>query len=209
MSSTLKDEDLYDSLQQQQQQQQQQHQQQQEQQQGQQGQGQGQAPSPHAQQRNPDRDSRRPHHYHPDRSPAAYAAAAGVVTSSYPPVRSNIGNPPNPYPASHAQNQQNEQQQQSSPQYQQQQQQHPRLRPKTTLSATGRYTVPGDEQSPATMRATQRLDQYRIIRSLGEGSFGKVKLAIHAASGREVALKIISRRKLLTRDMVGRVEREI
>ncbi|KAF9893935.1 Protein kinase [Aspergillus nanangensis] len=64
-------------------------------------------------------------------------------------------------------------------------------------------------QSPATMRDMQRLDQYQTVRLLGEGSFGKVKLAIHQPSGRQVALKIISRRKLLSRDMVGRVEREI
>lgn len=64
-------------------------------------------------------------------------------------------------------------------------------------------------QSPATMRDMQRLDQYKTVRILGEGSFGKVKLAIHQPSGRQVALKIISRRKLLSRDMVGRVEREI
>lgn len=65
------------------------------------------------------------------------------------------------------------------------------------------------KQSPATTRDMQRLDQYKTIKILGEGSFGKVKLAIHQPSGRQVALKIISRRKLLSRDMVGRVEREI
>ncbi|WEW60210.1 Protein kinase [Emydomyces testavorans] len=70
------------------------------------------------------------------------------------------------------------------------------------------FAVP-HEQSPATARDMQRLEQYKTVRILGEGSFGKVKLAIHRASGREVALKIISRRKLLSRDMVGRVEREI
>ncbi|OXV05335.1 hypothetical protein Egran_06896 [Elaphomyces granulatus] len=64
-------------------------------------------------------------------------------------------------------------------------------------------------QSPATMRDMQRLDQYTTVKMLGEGSFGKVKLAIHQPSGRQVALKIIARRKLLSRDMVGRVEREI
>lgn len=64
-------------------------------------------------------------------------------------------------------------------------------------------------QSPATTRDMQRLDQYQTVKILGEGSFGKVKLAIHQPSGRQVALKIISRRKLLSRDMVGRVEREI
>ncbi|KAJ5220209.1 hypothetical protein N7468_009413 [Penicillium chermesinum] len=64
-------------------------------------------------------------------------------------------------------------------------------------------------QSPATTRDMQRLDQYQTVKILGEGSFGKVKLAIHQPSGRQVALKIISRRKLLSRDMIGRVEREI
>lgn len=66
-----------------------------------------------------------------------------------------------------------------------------------------------ETQSPATTRDMQRLDQYYTVKILGEGSFGKVKLAIHQPSGRQVALKIISRRKLLSRDMVGRVEREI
>ncbi|OJJ04208.1 hypothetical protein ASPVEDRAFT_54423 [Aspergillus versicolor CBS 583.65] len=64
-------------------------------------------------------------------------------------------------------------------------------------------------QSPTTMRDMQRLDQYHTVKVLGEGSFGKVKLAIHQPSGRQVALKVISRRKLLSRDMIGRVEREI
>ena len=70
---------------------------------------------------------------------------------------------------------------------------------------------PGDasRESPATTRDMQRLDQYKTVRILGEGSFGKVKLAIHQPSGRQVALKVITRRKLLSRDMVGRVEREI
>lgn len=73
---------------------------------------------------------------------------------------------------------------------------------------TGRGDAAGT-QSPATTRDMQRLDQYQTLKILGEGSFGKVKLAIHQPSGRQVALKIISRRKLLSRDMVGRVEREI
>lgn len=66
-----------------------------------------------------------------------------------------------------------------------------------------------DDQSPATLRDMQRLEMYTTVRMLGEGSFGKVKLAVHKASGRYVALKIIPRRKLQSRDMVGRVEREI
>ncbi|KAK8207886.1 Protein kinase [Zalaria obscura] len=55
----------------------------------------------------------------------------------------------------------------------------------------------------------RRLGQYIMERTLGEGSFGKVKLATHKSSGQKVALKIISRQKLITRDMAGRIEREI
>jgi len=58
-------------------------------------------------------------------------------------------------------------------------------------------------------RPGARLGQYRVVKTLGEGSFGKVKLAIHEVTGEKVALKIINRRKLVTRDMAGRIEREI
>jgi len=64
-------------------------------------------------------------------------------------------------------------------------------------------------RSEAVQRTAQRLGQYTIVKTLGEGSFGKVKLAVHQVSGQKVALKIISRRKLVTRDMAGRIEREI
>ncbi|KAL8936489.1 MAG: hypothetical protein Q9216_004906 [Gyalolechia sp. 2 TL-2023] len=62
---------------------------------------------------------------------------------------------------------------------------------------------------PTTGKAAQRLGHYHVKKTLGEGSFGKVKLAVHRVSGQEVALKIISRKKLISRDMAGRVEREI
>ena len=65
------------------------------------------------------------------------------------------------------------------------------------------------EQPPMPGRAGQRIGQYAVKKTLGEGSFGKVKLAVHRVSGQEVALKIISRKKLISRDMAGRVEREI
>lgn len=62
---------------------------------------------------------------------------------------------------------------------------------------------------PNAGRTGQRIGQYSVKKTLGEGSFGKVKLAVHRISGQEVALKIISRKKLISRDMAGRVEREI
>ncbi|RVX75568.1 hypothetical protein B0A52_00921 [Exophiala mesophila] len=64
-------------------------------------------------------------------------------------------------------------------------------------------------ESPATARAMSRLNQYSFVRNIGEGSFGKVKLARHKITGQEVAMKTISRRKLISRDMAGRIEREI
>ncbi|KJR82809.1 carbon catabolite-derepressing protein kinase [Sporothrix schenckii 1099-18] len=68
----------------------------------------------------------------------------------------------------------------------------------------------GSHHLPDRIKSTDaRLDQYNVVRTLGEGSFGKVKLAIHKSTGQKVALKIISRKKLISRDMTGRVEREI
>ncbi|KAH6899674.1 kinase-like domain-containing protein [Thelonectria olida] len=59
------------------------------------------------------------------------------------------------------------------------------------------------------VKTEQRIGAYKVIKTLGEGSFGKVKLAIHNGTGQQVALKIIARKKLISRDMAGRVEREI
>ena len=64
-------------------------------------------------------------------------------------------------------------------------------------------------ESPGTQKANNRLNQYEFIKNIGEGSFGKVKLARHKVTKQEVAMKTISRRKLISRDMAGRVEREI
>jgi carbon catabolite-derepressing protein kinase len=58
-------------------------------------------------------------------------------------------------------------------------------------------------------KAEQRVGAYQIKKTLGEGSFGKVKLAVHRVTNQQVALKIIARKKLISRDMAGRVEREI
>lgn len=62
---------------------------------------------------------------------------------------------------------------------------------------------------PTPHKADQRIGAYQIIKTLGEGSFGKVKLAVHRVTQQQVALKIIARKKLISRDMAGRVEREI
>lgn len=66
-----------------------------------------------------------------------------------------------------------------------------------------------DPQLRDKVRTEQRVGAYNIVKTLGEGSFGKVKLAVHRSTGQQVALKIIARKKLISRDMQGRVEREI
>ncbi|KAJ3180846.1 Protein kinase [Gaertneriomyces sp. JEL0708] len=60
------------------------------------------------------------------------------------------------------------------------------------------------------MASTQiKVGNYTLLETLGVGSFGKVKLAVHAHTGHKVALKIINRRRIANMDMVGRVKREI
>lgn len=101
-------------------------------------------------------------------------------------------------------------------QQQQQQQQHDRnevadaeadAARRRSKANTGAMEPP--PQPKARSKTEQRIGAYKIIRTLGEGSFGKVRLAIHNSTGQQVALKIIARKKLISRDMAGRVEREI
>lgn len=54
-----------------------------------------------------------------------------------------------------------------------------------------------------------QIGQYNLLQTIGEGSFGKVKLAVHSVTGHKVAMKIINRKKIAHMDMVGRVRREI
>jgi carbon catabolite-derepressing protein kinase len=68
---------------------------------------------------------------------------------------------------------------------------------------------PPKSVEPTPQKAEQRIGAYHVMRTLGEGSFGKVKLAVHRVTNQQVALKIIARKKLISRDMAGRVEREI
>ncbi|KAJ3332491.1 protein kinase, AMP-activated, alpha 2 catalytic subunit [Blyttiomyces sp. JEL0837] len=54
-----------------------------------------------------------------------------------------------------------------------------------------------------------KIGNYTLLETLGVGSFGKVKLAVHSQTGHKVAMKIVNRRKISNMDMVGRVKREI
>ncbi|CAG8478642.1 1430_t:CDS:10 [Diversispora eburnea] len=54
-----------------------------------------------------------------------------------------------------------------------------------------------------------KIGQYNVLQTLGVGSFGKVKLAVHSVTGHKVAMKFINRKRISNMDMVGRVKREI
>ena len=45
------------------------------------------------------------------------------------------------------------------------------------------------------------LQNYRLGKTLGHGSFGQVKIAEHVLTGHKVAIKILNRRKMKSPDM--------
>ncbi|GJP44737.1 hypothetical protein CLOM_g4094 [Closterium sp. NIES-68] len=53
------------------------------------------------------------------------------------------------------------------------------------------------------------LPNYRLGKTLGIGSFGKVKVAEHVLTGHKVAIKILNRKKIRSMDMDEKVKREI
>ncbi|RFU72857.1 camk camkl ampk kinase [Trichoderma arundinaceum] len=82
--------------------------------------------------------------------------------------------------------------------------------PPQEVATSPKVARPADQQSHQEKKSrAERIGAYKVLRTLGEGSFGKVRLAIHNGTGQQVALKIIARKKLISRDMAGRVEREI
>ncbi|KAI3871081.1 hypothetical protein MKW92_039475 [Papaver armeniacum] len=59
------------------------------------------------------------------------------------------------------------------------------------------------------MDADVFLPNYKLEKTLGIGSFGKVKIAEHALTGHKVAIKILNRRKIRSLEMEEKVRREI
>ncbi|PSR89676.1 SNF1-related protein kinase catalytic subunit alpha like [Actinidia chinensis var. chinensis] len=57
--------------------------------------------------------------------------------------------------------------------------------------------------------ADMLLRNYRLGKTLGHGSFGKVKIAEHLLTGFKVAIKILNRRKMKSPEMEEKVRREI
>ena len=68
---------------------------------------------------------------------------------------------------------------------------------------------PAGGVSEAARMAAQVLRGYRPGRTLGIGSFSKVKAAEHITSGRRVAIKVLNRAKIRALDMEEKVLREV
>ncbi|KAK8961687.1 CBL-interacting protein kinase 23 [Platanthera guangdongensis] len=57
--------------------------------------------------------------------------------------------------------------------------------------------------------ARVRVGRYNLGRTLGEGTFAKVKFARNVETGENVAIKILDKEKILLNRMVGQIKREI
>merc|ERR1719253_480037 len=58
-------------------------------------------------------------------------------------------------------------------------------------------------------RKPESIGQYIIGKSIGEGTFGKVKLGTHVLTGEKVAVKVLEKERIVEVEDVGRVAREI
>jgi serine/threonine protein kinase len=54
-----------------------------------------------------------------------------------------------------------------------------------------------------------KVGPYEILETIGVGSFGKVKLAVHSQTRQKVALKFVNRKRIASLDMVLRIRREV
>ncbi|XP_058224789.1 CBL-interacting serine/threonine-protein kinase 21-like isoform X5 [Rhododendron vialii] len=59
------------------------------------------------------------------------------------------------------------------------------------------------------MGYTNSIGKYQLIRTIGEGMFAKVKLAVNTDNGQYVAIKIIDKQMVVKRNLMYQVKREI
>ncbi len=55
----------------------------------------------------------------------------------------------------------------------------------------------------------QQIGSYRFVKTLGQGTFGKVKQGVHIPTNQKVAIKILEKRKIQDVSDVERVTREL
>lgn len=53
------------------------------------------------------------------------------------------------------------------------------------------------------------IGNYRIEKTIGEGTFGKVKLGVHIPSEEQVAIKILEKERIQDKEDLNRIAREI
>uniref|UniRef100_A0A453AZ40 Protein kinase domain-containing protein n=1 Tax=Aegilops tauschii subsp. strangulata TaxID=200361 RepID=A0A453AZ40_AEGTS len=61
----------------------------------------------------------------------------------------------------------------------------------------------------AASEGAMRMGKYEMGRTLGEGHFGKVRLARHADTGRAFAIKILDRQRILAMKIDEQIKTEI
>ncbi|KAH9602104.1 hypothetical protein KSS87_021638 [Heliosperma pusillum] len=59
------------------------------------------------------------------------------------------------------------------------------------------------------MRTTRRVGKYEVGRTIGEGTFAKVKFAVNSETGDSVAVKVLAKTTILKHRMVDQIKREI
>uniref|UniRef100_A0A2P2K8B1 non-specific serine/threonine protein kinase n=1 Tax=Rhizophora mucronata TaxID=61149 RepID=A0A2P2K8B1_RHIMU len=59
------------------------------------------------------------------------------------------------------------------------------------------------------MGFSQQIGKYQISRTIGEGTFAKVKLAVDTTNGQYVAIKIIDKKMVVECNLKYQVQREI
>ena len=59
------------------------------------------------------------------------------------------------------------------------------------------------------IRETDKLSNYTFLKTIGKGTFGKVKLGIHKPTGEQVAIKILEKSKIQNKRDLERIEKEI
>ncbi|MQM20648.1 hypothetical protein Taro_053672 [Colocasia esculenta] len=69
--------------------------------------------------------------------------------------------------------------------------------------------VAGGRPGNGTPAGRTRVGKYELGRTLGEGTFAKVKFARNVETGENVAIKILDKEKILKHKMIGQIKREI
>merc|ERR1740123_1174285 len=78
-------------------------------------------------------------------------------------------------------------------------------------SQPGQPAQQGDvpQQTSRSSTRVKSIGHYILMKTIGEGTFGKVKLGYHILTGERVAVKVLEKDRIVNVDDVGRVAREI